>query len=134
MPIGGIGSAGITTIRDIGEIVLTVDGGGSSLSTGDVKAYYTLPYPGIITAWFITGDPSGSVSVDVWRKPGAIPSVADTITTDYPTLSGQSYNKTDPVNPALWSVSCNAGDVFGFSIRSASGVTKVVLTLQLARN
>jgi hypothetical protein len=134
MSIGGIGSAGITTVRDIEEIVVNIDGGGSVIATGALNRFYAISWAGTISGWYLTGNPSGSIVIDVWRKNGANPSVADTITTSKPTLSGATFAKVDPINPAQWSVNCVPGDVFGFNVDSASGVTSAVLTIQITRN
>lgn len=115
-----------------GEIVVTFDGGGSPLVTGNTGVYYPVPYNCTIEGWYLTGDPSGSLVVDIWRKTGDIPTSADTITGALPpTLTGAAYGNSKALNG--WRRACAAGDVFGFDVVSVSTITKAVLTLKLQR-
>ena len=114
------------------EIVVTFDGGGLTLVTGDTKTYYVCSYPGIIRSWYLTGDPSGSLVVDVWKAANAIPTVANTITgTDKPTLVSQAINLNQ--NASAWSRTVAAGDIFGFAVNSVSAVTKAILTIKIEK-
>lgn len=114
------------------EIVVTFDGGGSVLATGDTRTYYTVPYQGEITEWFLTGDPSGSLVVDIWRAQGAIPTGSNSVTgTAKPTLASQSLASSRSLTG--WSRSFGQGATFGFEVESVSSVTKAVLTIKIIK-
>jgi hypothetical protein len=106
---------------------ITVDGGGSAITTG-IKGYYRVPYTGTITGYSLQADLSGSAVVDIWNASGAIPTVADTITASAkPTLSAAQYVYSTTLTG--WTKTVTAGDVIGFNIDSASTITR--LTVQL---
>lgn len=112
------------------EIVVTFDGGGNVLVTGDTRTYYTVPYAGEITEWFLTGDPQGNLIVDVWNTQNAIPTNSDTITAGVPpTLASQSLASSRSL-PG-WKRSFGQGSTFGFEIESVGTITKAVLTLKI---
>jgi hypothetical protein len=128
-PEGGGGGGGSSLD---GEIVVTFDGGGSVLTTGDTQVYYTLPYDASIEGWYLTGYPSGSVGLDVWAASGAIPTNSDSITASAkPSLSSETYKASKALNG--WKLAHKAGTVFGFEVESASTLTKAVLTIKLQR-
>jgi Collagen triple helix repeat (20 copies) len=129
-PEGRSGGGGGSSLD--GEIVVTFDGGGSTLTVGNTGVYYTLPYNATIEGWYLTGDPAGSLVVDIWRLPGAIPTDADSITASAkPTLASVAYGSSKALNG--WKLACAAGDVFGFEVESATSITKAVLTIKLQR-
>lgn len=112
------------------EIVVTFDGGGAVLTTGDTRTYYTVPYQGEIVEWFLTGDPSGNVVVDVWNSQTGIPSNADSITAGAsPSLSSQSIASSRSL-PG-WKRSFGSGSTFGFEVESVGTITKAILTLKI---
>lgn len=114
------------------EIVVTFDGGGSVLPTGDTQTYYVCPFNANIVSWELSGVPSGSLVIDIWKKFRAIPSVAESITgTTPPTLITQQLNTSASLSG--WVVNVKQGDVFDFSISSVTTVTKAILTLKLQK-
>jgi hypothetical protein len=113
-------------------IALTIDGGGSVLATGNTRCYFTSPFAGTIQAWYLSGDPSGSLVIDVWKAAGAIPTVANTITgAQKPTLTAQQLNSLTNLN--LWTPNIAVGDVLGFNVDSVTSVTKAVLSLKVLK-
>ena len=113
-------------------IVVTFDGGGAVIPTGDTKTYFTCPFDGTIQAWYLTGDPSGSIVIDVWKLAGAIPTAANTIAgSEFPTLSAATV--ASDLALTTWNVNVLSGDIFGFSVTSASSVTKAVLSVKIAK-
>src|ERR1035441_2183675 len=76
----------------LGTLGLTVDGGGSTPTTG-VKGFLTVPYNCTITSWSIIGDQSGSASVDIWFVTGGGP---PPIAANIPT-SGNKISASAPV-------------------------------------
>jgi hypothetical protein len=114
------------------DISVTFDGGASVLSTGDTHTYWTAPYSGVIVAWYLVGYPSGSVVIDVWKRAGAIPTVANTIAgTEKPTVSSGQINSD--VALTTWSTGVAVGDIFDFNIDSVTAMTKAVLTLKVRK-
>ena len=113
-------------------ITVTLDGGGSAITTG-VKAYVTIPYDCIIKAWRVIADVSGSIVIDVWKDTYANhpPTVADTIAgSEKPTLS--SATKNEDTDLTTWSsVQITKGDILAFNVDSATTVTKVSLTIEV---
>lgn len=109
---------------------ITIDGGGSAISTG-VKGDITLPFSGTILGWYLTADQAGSIVIDVWKDVFANfpPTVADSIAgTEKPTLSGATTNSD--TNLTTWTSSISLGDVVRFNVDSAATVTKVTLVIQ----
>lgn len=112
-----------------GQFGITIDGGGSVISTG-VKGSITIPYNMTILGWYITSDVAGSIVIDLWKDTIANypPTVADTITgTEKPTLSTQDHNSD--LTLLTWGTAVVAGDVVVFNVDSASIVTKVTLVI-----
>ena len=76
------------------------------------------------------GVTSGSIVIDIWKDTLANypPTVADTITASAkPTLA--SATKSEDTTLTGWTTALTAGDVLGFKVDSASGVTQVLVTL-----
>lgn len=117
-----------------GVIGITIDGGGSAITTG-VKGYVEVPYACTITGWTLVADQSGSIVIDVWKDTyaNAPPTVADTIAgSEKPTLA--SVQKNQDLTLSTWTTTVTAGDIIGFNVDSASTVTRVTLTLKVTKN
>ena len=114
-----------------GSFGITIDGGGSAITTGN-KGYLTIPYGGTITGWRIISDQSGSCVVDVWKTANAIPTSSNTITgTEKPTLSSQQLNTDTTLT--TWTSSVSPGDIFAFNVDSASTVTRVNVSIYVTK-
>jgi hypothetical protein len=116
-----------------GSIGITIDGGGSVITTG-LKGYLYIPYACTITEWTILSDQSGSIVVDVWKASyaSAPPTVTDTIAgTEKPTLSSQIKNQDTSLTS--WTTSVAAGDVMAFKVDSVSTVTRVILSIKVSK-
>lgn len=121
------------TLPVVGVVGITIDGGGSAITTG-VKGYIECPYAGTIVAATLIADQSGSIVIDVWKDTYANypPTVADTITASAkPTLS--TAQKSQDTTLTGWTTSVSAGDIFGFNVDSATTVTRVHLILKIDR-
>ena len=130
---GQSGSSGISGVNN-GSFGVTVDGGGSVITTG-IEGYIQIPYNGTITSWTILADQSGSVVFDVWKDTfsAAPPTVADTITgSAKPTLS--SAVKATSSTLTGWTTSVTAGDIIGFNVDSASTITRVTLVINITKS
>lgn len=127
---GAFGGTSNPLFRTIG---VTVDGGGSVPATGAVARFITIPYSGTITGWTLESNAPGSVVVDVWKRNAAIPTIANTIVASAPpTLASQQYVNSTTLTG--WTTAVTAGDVFGFSINSATTITAFTLQINITTN
>ena len=113
------------------RVGITVDGGGSTVTTGQ-KGYLSIPVTGTIVKVRLLADQSGSVVFDVWKDLVANypPTVADTITAAAkPTLSGADNSEDTTLTG--WTTAVVAGDVLGFNVDSVATVTRVTLELEI---
>ncbi|MFH0972750.1 MAG: hypothetical protein V1768_02025 [Patescibacteria group bacterium] len=117
-------------INPIKQIILTIDGGSSVITTG-VKTWIRVPKNCIITGWELTADQSGSIVLDIWKDTFANfpPTITDTITASAkPTLTSQQKNSNDTLTG--WTTTIIKGDYLKFNVDSVSTITKVVLILK----
>jgi hypothetical protein len=54
------------------DIVAFIDRGGALLTTG-LKMWVHCPFTGVISAWHLRADQSGSITVDIWKNNNAFP-------------------------------------------------------------
>jgi len=113
-----------------GSVQFILDGGGSAIPPGE-RGWIRVPYSGTLTAWELTADQSGSITLDVWKDTYANfpPTAADTIWGAKPSLSSQQKNSATGL-----SISVSPGDYLRLNVDSASTVTYVVLSLQITRS
>lgn len=110
-------------------VTLSLDGQGTAITTG-TKGYGQVPYTGTIQDWYIVADQSGSIVIDVWKVASAVPTVTNTITASAkPTLSAAQSAFAGAITG--WTTAVTAGDVFGFSVTSATTVTRVTLGVRI---
>lgn len=110
---------------------ITIDGGGSEITTG-VKGYISIPYACTIVGWYITGDPAGSIVVDVWKRAGVIPDNAYSIAgTERPALTGAAVNSD--TNLTTWTTAVSAGDVVGFNVMSNVNCKKISIVIKVLK-
>lgn len=125
------GAGGFTTPNGpvIYKVGVTIDGGGSVITTG-VKGYTSIPASGTIVRARMLADQSGSCVIDVWKDTFANypPVNADSITAAAPpTLSAQDHSEDTTLTG--WTTSAVLGDVLGFNVDSATTVTRVTLEI-----
>jgi hypothetical protein len=111
------------------KVGITIDGGGSAITTG-VKGYSAIPVTGTIVRARMMADQSGSAVIDVWKDTFANypPTNADSITAAAPpTLSAQDHS--DDTTLTGWTTAVTAGDVLGFNVDSAATITRLTLEL-----
>jgi hypothetical protein len=106
------------------SISFVIDGGGSTILTGDAKVYPTADFACTINRWDISADQSGSITVDVWKRATAIPTSAQKISASAPlTLSTAQLAQNGSLTG--WTTAVSVGDVFGFSVATVTTVTRV---------
>jgi hypothetical protein len=130
---GGIGATGSTPqiARSFG---ITIDGGGSVISTG-VQGDVVIPYSMTISSWTLIADQVGSIVIDVWKDTYAnYPATqSDTITgSAKPTLSSSIKNQSSTLTG--WTTNVNSGDIIRFNVDSVSTITKATLVIQGTQN
>jgi len=109
---------------------ITIDGGGSTITTG-TKGYVVVPFSCTIQSWSVVADQPGSIMIDVWKH-NSVPTALNTITGGAkPFLSSAQLAVAQPVTG--WSTAVNAHDVVAFHVDSASTVTRATLTIACRR-
>jgi hypothetical protein len=122
-----------TDIRSVG---ITVDGGGSAITSG-TKGYIAVPYTGIIRSWTIIGDQSGSIVFNVYKTNSQVPMVLPTSTTAItdsmlPTVA--SAVGSNSVVLTSWITNVVTGDIIGFNVtNNATSFTRATLQLGIER-
>lgn len=123
---GDVVTNGSTVTHMLHVINFVIDGGGSVIVTGDIKAYPQVNYScTAITKAMISADQSGSITVDVWKANGVIPTSGGKISASAPiTLSSSQLNQASSLTG--WTLPVAVNDVFGFNVATVSTVTRVV--------
>ena len=133
--IAGLSEDNMTAGSDIliGSTGITIDGGGTTITTGE-KGFIQIPFNCTIESWTLIADQSGSIVIDIWKDTyaNAPPTAGDTITASAkPTLSSAQKNTNSTLTG--WTTTITAGDVLGFNVDSATTVTRVTLILKLEK-
>jgi hypothetical protein len=82
----------------------------------------------------VIGSPSGSITFDIWKASGAIPTVANTIIGGggvKPSLSTATYATSSSLTN--WTTTGSTGDVIGWNVDSATTTTSAILQLFVTR-
>jgi hypothetical protein len=117
-------SAALT--RSVG---ITIDGGGSTITTGS-KGYIYMPFGGTITQATLLANASGSIVVDVKKSTyTGFPTTTSICASAKPTLSSAQKSKDSTLTG--WTTSFSADDVLEFVVDSATTVTRVNLVLTI---
>lgn len=121
----GLAPAGTPQLH---SITFVLDGGGSPIATGAVNKFPPVDYSCTINRIDVTGNPSGSITADIWKASGAIPTAANKISASAPaTLSSSQIN----LNGSLtgWTTSVSVGDVFGATVATVASVTSATIVM-----
>ena len=107
---------------------ITLDGGGSAITTG-IKGYLEIPYGCTITAWTLGADQSGSIKIDIWKDTYANypPTGDDSICDGHEPEISEGVVARDTDLSDWDSVTVTAGDVIGFNVDSCSAITLATL-------
>jgi hypothetical protein len=120
-----------------GDIVVTVDGGGSAISATDKLVYLPCPkYKFIITGWMIIGDAAGAAVFDIWKSAyPTIPTVANTITAAAkPTIIVGDAGAARSTDVSTWTdVEVDEDDILAFNLDSCTIFEKLSLAISIAR-
>ena len=130
---GATGSQGPQgeTGPSVTTIGVTLDGQGGVVTTGQ-KGYYIPVYSGIIQSWSLISDQSGSISVDIWKRSGGVPTASGSIVgSGTPSLSSSQYATGSVL--LFISATFSPGDILGYNVVSSSTVTRVTLGLKITQ-
>jgi hypothetical protein len=117
----------------LASITFIIDGGGSAITTGE-KGHLEIPFACTIQQVTMLADQSGSIVVDIWKDTYANfpPTDADSITsTTPPTIS--SAQKSQDSTLTGWTTSISAGDILAFNVDSCTIITRVTISLKVAK-
>lgn len=119
----------MTAAQRTRELVFIIDGGGSTITTGQ-KGHLRIPFACTITAAAVYANASGSIVVDIWKDTQANfpPTDADSITASAPVTLSSAQTATDTTLTG-WTTSITAGDVLAYNVDSATTVQRVTVTL-----
>lgn len=110
------------------SVTFVIDGGGSAIATGACKLFLPVRAAGTINKVELTADQSGSITVDIWKAAGAIPTSGNKISASAPaTLSSAQINQTSSLTG--WTTSVSVDDVFGCTVASVTTVTRVTVQI-----
>lgn len=128
-------AAQITTLgldnTKIAAIGITIDGGGSAITTGS-KGYVYVPYACTINSATLLADQSGSIVIDIKKSTYAdFPTTASIAASAKPTLS--SAQKSTDSTLTGWTTSVAAGDCIEFVVDSITTVTRVHLSMKVTK-
>lgn len=115
---------------EVRAIGITIDGGGSAISTGQ-KGYIEVPYACTISRATVLLDQSGSIVIDVWKDTYANypPVDADSITASAPPTVTTDTDSQDATLTG-WTTAITAGDILGFNVDSATTTERAHLILK----
>lgn len=124
-------NSGILTrvnISDLFPIGWVVDGGGNTITTG-VKGWVRVANNCIIKGWEVTCQPSGSITIDIYKSDYAgFPPTASLVGTGTkPSITSGTKNKGDVLTG--WTTTLTAGDYLRINIESVTSITYLVLNL-----
>jgi len=108
-----------------------IDGGGVAITTG-AKGSIPIPWGATITSWSVIADQVGSIAVDILRANNAVPVASIVGGGNKPTLTAAQF--AGLVAPSGWtSTTLAANDWLTFSVSSVATVTRVTVSLLLAK-
>jgi hypothetical protein len=128
-------AAQVTTLgldnTKIATIGITIDGGGSAITTGS-KGYVYIPYACTINSATLLADQSSSIVIDVKKSTySGFPTTSSIAASAKPTLS--SAQKSTDSTLTGWTTSVAAGDCIEFVVDSITTCTRVHLTLKVTK-
>jgi len=101
----------------------------SAGATGTInQTHVGIGYNGTITGWYLTCYPSATVSVDVWKVSGGVPTFSNRITgSAKPSVTAARFNSSTTLTG--WTTSVSAGDYFMMSVDTNNSATYINLQL-----
>uniref|UniRef100_A0A6M3M283 Putative structural protein n=1 Tax=viral metagenome TaxID=1070528 RepID=A0A6M3M283_9ZZZZ len=119
---------------NLADITFIIDGGGSAITTGE-KGHLEIPFACTIQRVTMEADQSGSIVVDIWKDTYANfpPTNAESITASAPpTIT--SAQKSQDATLTGWTTAIAAGDILAFNVDSITTITRVTISLKVAKS
>jgi hypothetical protein len=116
-----------------GSFGVTIDGNGGVITVGQ-KGYITVPYNHTISDWEILGDQAGTCNIDVRKSTYSGFPTQTSITGSAPIVVSPAAQKATSTTLTGWTTSGNAGDVYGFTLNSASLFTRLNLIINTIKS
>jgi len=122
----------ISANLSLGQIGLTIDGGGSVITSG-AKRNIRIPYNCRITSYELVGDTFGDITINIYKSTYATyPPTSNSITGgNPPTLNNQLQNRDTTLTG--WTPTLTAGDYLGFNASGIEFLTEVDLVLTVVK-
>jgi hypothetical protein len=119
--------------QEFSAIEVVLNGSGFVLTPG-VKAYVEVPFAATIVSVTLLSDVVGSMVLDIWKDTyaNAPPLDADSITSASPPTLASSLKSTDTVLSG-WTTTVAAGDILAYNIDSVTFISRVTVSLKIAR-
>lgn len=122
----------VTAAARTRQIGITVDGGGSVITSG-IKGYKSFPVAGTITGWRLIADVAGTVEFDIQKSTYAgFPPTSSIIGSSPVDLAGVQVDEDTTLSG--WTVAVAAGDVFEWTVKASptpATLTRVTLELTI---
>jgi hypothetical protein len=114
-------------------ITFIIDGGGSAITTGQ-KGHLEIPFACTIERVTMLADQSGSIVVDIWKVAYASfpPADGNSITASAPPTISTAQNSQDATLTG-WTTAIAAGDILAFNVDSCATITRVTISLKVAK-
>jgi len=121
-----------TGIKTTG-IIFIVDGGGSTIATGE-KGHLEIPFNCTIQQVTMAADQTGSIVVDIWKDTYANfpPTNADSITNATPPTITTALKSQDSTL-TNWTTTITTGDILAYNVDSCTNITRVTVSLQAVK-
>ena len=128
--------AGVKTAHhtNLADITFIIDGGGSAITTGQ-KGHLEIPFACTIQQVTMEAAQTGSIVVDIWKDTYANfpPTDAASITASAPpTISAAQKSQDSTLTD--WTKTVNAGDILAFNVDSCTTITRVTISLKVAKS
>ncbi len=92
-----------------------------------------MPYDGTILDWELLADTTGTCNIDVRKSTFAGFPTQTSITGSAPITMSAAQKATSSTLTG-WTTSFNQGDIFGFTVVSATSITRLYLSLTTLRS
>ena len=129
--IGGGSSIDVSNLKS-GSFGITIDGGGGVITVGQ-KGYITVPYNGTITDWEIFADQAGTCNIDVRKSTYSTFPTQTSITCSAPITMSAVQKESSSILTG-WVTASTAGDVYGFTLNSATSITRLNLIINVIKS
>ena len=115
-----------------GSFGVTIDGNGGVITVGQ-KGYITIPYNGTITDWEIMADRAGACNIDIRKSTFSGFPTQTSITGSAPITMSAAQKAASSILTD-WTSSISAGDVYGFTLNSATSITRLNLIINTIKS